>query len=49
MKLHEFQAKGLFAKHGIPVQKGMVIEGPQQLDGLSLNYPVVLKAQVLVG
>ena len=49
MKLYEFQAKGLFAKHGIPVQKGMVIESPQQLDGLSLNYPVVLKAQVLVG
>jgi len=49
MKLHEFQAKELFAKHGIPVQKGTVIERPEQLDGVVLNYPIVLKAQVLVG
>ncbi|MBI2200906.1 MAG: succinate--CoA ligase subunit beta [Armatimonadetes bacterium] len=49
MKLHEFQAKELFAKYSIPVQKGTVIENPQQLDGLSLHFPLVLKAQVLVG
>lgn len=49
MKLHEFQAKELFTKYSIPVQKGTVIASPQQLDGLSLNYPLVLKAQVLVG
>lgn len=49
MKLHEFQAKELFAKHGIPVQKGVVIESPQRLDGVTLTYPLVLKAQVLVG
>jgi len=49
MKLHEFQAKEIFAKYGIPVQKGTVIERPEQVDGISLKYPVVLKAQVLVG
>jgi len=49
MKLHEFQAKELFARYGLPVQHGVVIERPDQVDGLPLTYPVVLKAQVLVG
>jgi len=49
MKLHEFQAKELFRRYGIPVQNGVVIERPEQIDGLALRYPVVLKAQVLVG
>jgi succinyl-CoA synthetase beta subunit len=49
MKLHEFQAKEIFAKYGIPIQKGTVIERPEQLDGITLKYPVALKAQVLVG
>jgi len=49
MKLHEFQAKELFRAYGIPVQPGAVIERPEQIEGLSLTYPVVLKAQVLVG
>jgi succinyl-CoA synthetase beta subunit len=49
MKLHEFQAKDVFATYGIPIQKGAVIERPEQLDGLGIPYPVVLKSQVLVG
>ncbi len=49
MKLHEFQAKELFRQYGIPVQSGVVIERPEQLGDLSLRYPLVLKAQVLVG
>src|SRR3990170_8920331 len=49
MKLHEFQAKEVFAKYGIPIQKGVVIERAEQLDGLDVPYPVVLKTQVLVG
>jgi len=49
MKLHEFQAKELFRTHGIPVQNGVIIERPDQIEGLTLRYPVVLKAQVLVG
>lgn len=49
MKLHEYQAKDLFAAYGIPIQKGVVIDDPRQVDGLSLTYPLVLKAQVLVG
>ncbi len=49
MKLHEFQAKELFDHYGIPIQRGIVIEHPEQLDGIGLTYPLVLKAQVLVG
>lgn len=49
MRLHEYQAKELFARYGIPVQRGAVIERPEQLDGLDLRYPLVVKAQVLVG
>ncbi len=49
MKLHEFQAKELFAHYGIPVQRGAVVERSDQIASLDLRYPVVLKAQVLVG
>jgi len=49
MKFHEFQAKALFRNYEIPVQPGIVIERPEAVAGLALHYPVVLKAQVLVG
>ncbi len=49
MKLHEYQAKEIFAAYGIPIQKGTVIDRPGQIDEVALKYPVVLKAQVLVG
>jgi len=51
MNLDEYQAKGLFAAHGIPVPEGQVAKDPavareiaQQLQGR-----VVVKAQVQVG
>jgi succinyl-CoA synthetase beta subunit len=49
MKLHEYQAKEVFARYGLPIQPGTVIEKPEQVAGLGLRYPVVIKAQVLVG
>ncbi len=49
MKLHEYQAKEIFASRQIPVQEGSLIETPDQLNQLKLPYPLVLKAQVLVG
>ncbi|MBM3470807.1 MAG: ADP-forming succinate--CoA ligase subunit beta [Armatimonadetes bacterium] len=49
MKLHEYQAKEIFAAYGIPIQKGAVVERPEQVEDVALAYPVVLKAQVLVG
>ncbi len=49
MKLHEYQAKEVFKAYGIPIQKGTVIERAEQIDEVALTYPLVLKAQVLVG
>ncbi len=49
MKLQEYQAKEIFAAYGIPIQKGTVIDRPEKIDEVALTYPVVLKAQVLVG
>ncbi|HET9002099.1 MAG TPA: ADP-forming succinate--CoA ligase subunit beta [bacterium] len=49
MKLHEYQAKEVFARYGLPVQAGVVIERPEEVARLDLRYPVVVKAQVLVG
>lgn len=49
MKLHEYQAKEVFARYGIPVQRGVVISRPEEIDGVDLRYPIMVKAQVLVG
>ena len=49
MKLHEYQAKEVFARYDLPVQIGTVIGRPEQVAGLNVRYPVVVKAQVLVG
>src|SRR5215218_404893 len=51
MDLLEYQGKQLFAKHGVPVPEGRpattVEEAVDAAD--SLGYPVVIKAQVLIG
>ncbi len=51
MKLHEFQAKSLFAKHGVPVPKGAVASTPQEARQqlLALGGRGVIKAQVHAG
>ncbi len=49
MKLHEYQAKEVFGRYGLPVQRGTVIDRPEQVAALEVRYPVVVKAQVLVG
>ncbi len=49
MKLHEYQAKKVFARYGLPVEQGVVVERPEQVLRADLRYPVVVKAQVLVG
>lgn len=52
MKIHEYQAKELMARHGIPVQRGGVAFTPKQarkiVEKLKLKT-VVLKAQVHAG
>lgn len=51
MKIHEYQAKQLFAKAGIPVPAGDVATSPHQAMVLAqgINRPVMVKAQVHVG
>jgi len=49
--LFEYQGKQYFARFGIPVSPGCVAETPDDVAaaGDQLGYPVVIKAQVLVG
>ena len=51
MKLHEYRAKQIFSKYGIPTPKGVVIDDTEEPDPQlsDLSFPVALKAQVLVG
>ena len=51
MKIHEYQAKELFARAGMPVPVGTVVRTPQEAEkaAAAIGKPVVVKAQVLVG
>ena len=51
MDLFEYQARDLFAKHGVPVLGGMVAETPAEARAAAekLGGRVVVKAQVKVG
>lgn len=51
MNLDEYQAKGLFAAHGIPVPEGQVAASPSAARAVAqrLGGRVVVKAQVQVG
>ncbi|HLZ58874.1 MAG TPA: ADP-forming succinate--CoA ligase subunit beta [Ktedonosporobacter sp.] len=51
MKIHEYQAKDILARYGIPVQPGRVAHTPEEAEAIAreLGGPVVIKAQVYVG
>ena len=51
MKLHEYQAKQLFAEYGIAVPEGEVATTPQAVQRIAqtIGRPVMIKAQVHVG
>ncbi len=51
MNLHEFQAKRLFAEHGIPIPRGEVAYTPGEARRIAqdLGGKAVVKAQVLIG
>jgi succinyl-CoA synthetase beta subunit len=52
MKIHEYQAKELFGRYGIPIPQGKVAFTPQEAQevGSALGgYPVVVKAQIHAG
>ncbi len=51
MKIHEYQAKDILARYGIPIQPGRVAYTPEEAEEITreLGGPVVIKAQVYVG
>ena len=51
MKIHEFQAKDILAKHGVPVPRGGVASTPQEASQIAadLKGKAVVKAQVHAG
>jgi len=51
MKIHEYQAREIFKRAGIPFSDGQVASDVLQAQQIAqhIGFPVVLKAQVLVG
>ena len=51
MKIHEYQAKELMAKYGIPVPRGSMASSPEEARKVAeeLGGRVVVKAQVHAG
>jgi len=52
MKIHEYQAKELFKKYGIPIPDGGVAFNPDEADQFAAklgSFPVVVKAQIHAG
>lgn len=51
MKIHEYQAKDVFAKYGIPVPPGKIAFTPDEVEEIAreIGGQVVVKAQVHVG
>jgi succinyl-CoA synthetase beta subunit len=51
MKIHEYQAKEIFAKYGVPIPQGRVASTVEEAETIAreIGKPVVVKAQVHVG
>src|SRR5438105_3275457 len=51
VKIHEYQAKEILARYGVPIQPGRVARTPEEAEAIAreLGGPVVIKAQVYVG
>ena len=51
MKIHEYQAKEIFARHGMPVPPGEVVTTAEDAKAVAerIGKPVMVKAQVHVG
>jgi len=51
MKIHEYQAKELFRKYGVPVPEGSVCETVAEVMQLTgtMGFPVAVKAQIHAG
>jgi succinyl-CoA synthetase beta subunit len=51
LKIHEYQAKEIMRRYGIPVQPGKIATTPDEAEAIAREFgePVVIKAQVYVG
>jgi succinyl-CoA synthetase beta subunit len=51
MKIHEYQAKDILRRFGVPVQPGQIATTPEEAERITREFgvPVVIKAQVYVG
>ena len=50
MKLYEHEAKQIFNQYNIQIPKQIaVIEKTEDLTNLSLDFPIMVKAMVLIG
>ncbi len=51
MKIHEYQAKALLARHGVPVPRGEMVESVEAAEEVAKNLGggVVVKAQIHAG
>ncbi|MDP3388292.1 MAG: ADP-forming succinate--CoA ligase subunit beta [Eubacteriales bacterium] len=51
MRLFEYQAKAIFAKYGIDIPNGQLVDSHDSIgdSAKKIGYPVVLKAQALAG
>lgn len=51
MNIHEYQAKEIFRKHGIPIPPGEIATTPEQAEAIARKFggTVVVKAQVHAG
>lgn len=49
MRLYEFEGKRIFRKQGIPTPKSIVLNREDDIESLQVEYPVMVKAQVLQG
>lgn len=52
MNIHEYQAKEVLAKHGVPVPKGIVVDNPDKAEAAARKLGtdvVVVKAQIHAG
>src|SRR5262249_15307756 len=47
MKIHEYQAKEILRRYGVPVQPGKVATTPEEAEAIAREFgvPVVIKAQ----
>jgi succinyl-CoA synthetase beta subunit len=49
LKLFEFEGKEIYRKYNIPTPEGIFINNISEVDNLTIEKPVIIKAQILQG